>query len=266
MTPDIAGNAFAGSVIIKFDTTEQVSELKLHSDGLTIDDYKIVDSVASPITASMVEKPLYQTLVFTGSFPKGSYSIMLEFSAKFKPGQFTGFYKTSYKSKAGEVKDLVTTKFEPTYARQAFPCFDETFHKATFDISIVHPDTLTALSNEAMKSSVPVDGKPGWNVTTFVTTPLMPTYTVAYVVSDFVYTETKTASSKPVRVYSRPDEIEKTKYAADVAADVLDLYEAWTGIPYKLSKLDLIGIPGFISGAMVSFYCSFLAYCSHSYL
>lgn len=42
---------------------------------------------------------------------------------------------------------MVSTKFEPTDARKAFPCFDEPHLKATYDITVEHPIRTYALSN-----------------------------------------------------------------------------------------------------------------------
>ena len=42
---------------------------------------------------------------------------------------------------------LVTTQFQPTDARKAFPCFDEPRHKASFTIKMRHWTNFTALSN-----------------------------------------------------------------------------------------------------------------------
>lgn len=37
--------------------------------------------------------------------------------------------------------------FQPTDARRAFPCWDEPAIKATFDVTLVVPKDLVALSN-----------------------------------------------------------------------------------------------------------------------
>lgn len=46
-------------------------------------------------------------------------------------------------------RQLVSSKFEPTYARRAFPCLDEPEKKATFAVKLVKPldATWVALSN-----------------------------------------------------------------------------------------------------------------------
>lgn len=44
---------------------------------------------------------------------------------------------------------MIASKFEPTFARQAFPCFDEPAFKTPFDIEIAKPsgNEFIALSN-----------------------------------------------------------------------------------------------------------------------
>ncbi|GBN26904.1 hypothetical protein AVEN_216203-1, partial [Araneus ventricosus] len=48
---------------------------------------------------------------------------------------------------------LATSKFQPTYARQAFPCFDEPSFKSTFSVSLVHQKEYSALSNMPAENS-----------------------------------------------------------------------------------------------------------------
>jgi aminopeptidase N len=45
-------------------------------------------------------------------------------------------------------RKIAASKFQPTYARQAYPCFDEPGFKSTFKVRLVRPrDGYIALSN-----------------------------------------------------------------------------------------------------------------------
>ena len=95
---------------------------------------------------------------------------------------------------------MVSTHFEPTDARSAFPCLDEPFFKAVFHISITHATNLTALSNMPIKESTTIIGDASRNLTVFEPTVKMSTYLVAFSVNDFQYKEAITPTNIKVRL------------------------------------------------------------------
>ena len=58
-----------------------------------------------------------------------------------------GFYYSEYVDKKGTQRRIASTHFEPTYARRAFPCFDEPHLKAQYicyDSKLLAPVTCFA--------------------------------------------------------------------------------------------------------------------------
>ncbi|XP_075971887.1 aminopeptidase N-like isoform X2 [Anticarsia gemmatalis] len=181
------------------------------------------------------------------------YILQLSFEGVIS-NSLTGFYKSTYTNSQGEVRNLGVTQFEPTSARSAFPCFDEPAFKAKFEISIAHPQTITALSNMKTVAQEPIPEMPGWQWTHFDRSVSMSTYLVAYVLSDFKSLETSYTSKDnvtiPIKVWTRPELISKANYAINITPKLLSYYEDVFGLPYELDKMDLIAIPDFSSGAM----------------
>uniref|UniRef100_A0A8C3M2A8 Aminopeptidase n=1 Tax=Geospiza parvula TaxID=87175 RepID=A0A8C3M2A8_GEOPR len=158
-------------------------------------------------------------------------------------GSLVGFYRTTY-TENGQTKSIAATDHEPTDARKSFPCFDEPNKKATYTISIIHPDVYQALSN------MPVQLGDGWNRTTFEKSVPMSTYLVCFAVHQFTWVERTSASGKPLRVYAQPQQIHTAEYAANVTKTVFDFFEQYFNLSYSLPKLDKIAIPDFGTGAM----------------
>jgi len=59
---------------------------------------------------------------------------------------YSGFYRSNFEFE-GVTHTMGSTQLESVDARRAFPCWDEPAHKATFDITLVVDNDLTALSN-----------------------------------------------------------------------------------------------------------------------
>ncbi len=175
----------------------------------------------------------------------GLVKLILNFKGK-NNDQMYGFYKSSYIEK-GKEKYLLSSQFEPSDARAAFPCFDEPNFKATFDISFIINQSLEAVSNMPIKSSI--KRSKGMKLVTFKTTPLMSTYLVYLGVGDFESVSGK-VGNLPLRVLTIPGKKVYAKLALEYTKKFMSFYFKYFNIDYPLPKMDLIAVPDFSAGAM----------------
>ena len=91
-----------------------------------------------------------------------------------------GFYRSTFKDEDGNERVIATTQFEATDARRAFPCWDEPDFKASFAVTLIVDDALTAVSNGAVVDEQDLGN--GKRQVTFAETMPMSTYLVAFVV------------------------------------------------------------------------------------
>lgn len=84
-------------------------------------------------------------------------------------------------------------------------------------------------------------------LTTFVKTLSMPTYLVAFVVSDF---ESLPSSDLKYHIYTPPGKTATAQFSLDSAPKALDWFTNYLNHPYALTKCDFIAIPDFEMGAM----------------
>lgn len=184
---------------------------------------------------------------------KGEYQLVLKFVGEIN-NRMRGFYRTKYTTPDGketrygastqfEVRliyaisktRVYSTFFQPADCRRAFPCWDEPNFKATFDITLITPKHLRAISNmvcqftldqsdklirnftfQPIKSEEEFAENKEWKVTKFDRTPIMSTYLVAYVVGEYDYVETKDSNGVSMRVYTPVGKKEHGQFALDV--------------------------------------------------
>ncbi|CAH0395173.1 unnamed protein product [Bemisia tabaci] len=247
---------FRGYVKIKMACKETTNKIVLHARNLTIfQSYVRLNELSSSGLESnriMISDHSHnleyeQLIVETESeLAAGkNYSYKLPFFGKLRKDRM-GLYRAFYRDSNNVTRPLAVTQFEPTYARRAFPCFDEPHMKATFTLTIQHCSKYTALSNMPLVDQVPVRGKVDWVRDRFAESLPMSTYLVAFVVSDFAHDEiVRSKSGVEIRVWARPNHVERnlTKFASNYAPKVLDYFEKYFDMKYPLPKLDMVAIP-----------------------
>jgi aminopeptidase N len=146
MRPDLTKFSFTGKVVISLAVAKPTKQLVLHAADLKVH-YTVWEQGKSKIEAtSITYQKKAETVTFT--FPKnisGKGKLVTEFEGELNES-LRGFYRSSYNHK-GQQKHIATTQFEATDARRAFPNFDEPAHKAIFDVSLIVPEKLSAISN-----------------------------------------------------------------------------------------------------------------------
>ncbi|XP_035680492.1 aminopeptidase N-like isoform X1 [Branchiostoma floridae] len=177
------------------------------------------------------------------------YTVSINFRGTLRDG-LIGFYRSSYVNNDGQTRYLATTHMQPMGARLAFPCFDEPAFKATFTVTLVHRDGYTALANMPLENNVTRND--GWIADRFQRSVRMPTYLLAFVVSDYTSVGTVSSSGLETRIWARPEYISAGMgdYALDVADKIVAYYEEYFDVPFPLPKIDHISIPDYSIGAM----------------
>ncbi len=241
---DLEKSVFFGKETIDLKIDKPTAEIILHSSGMKIKSASAFFN-GNTIKAKVNTNSTLEQLIL--DFDKritANTKLFLEFEGELTDNMI-GLYRSRYTEKNSE-RYMATTQFEATYARRAFPCFDEPACKSTFDVTMRIDKDLQAISNMPVKEEQREGDK---KIIVFHTTPKMSTYLLYLCVGKFDFLEGR-AGKIIVRVITTPGKKNQTGLALDLTKKFLDYFQKYSGIPYPLPKLDMIAIPDFASGAM----------------
>lgn len=248
LAPDLTAFTFAGEESIDIEVSQATSQIVLNAAELEIQEaYVLRDGHRLPTQSTVIDaEQETAALSFATPLPTGRMQLVIRFNGILND-KLRGFYRSEYTLPDGSKRIMATSQFEAPDARRAFPCWDEPAQKATFDISLVIPADLTAISNMPIVSETPQAS--GMKLVRFAESPIMSTYLLAIMVGEFDCVEGQ-AEGTQVHVWTTPGKQEQGRFALEVAGRLLSFYNGYFGIPYPLPKLDLIAIPDFAAGAM----------------
>lgn len=249
LSPDLVGLTYHCKETITLQVVRSVDKMVLHSKEISVVSASFAGAgeklacvgISYDLTLHTV------TLTFDKPMPLGEGILSLSFNGILN-GDMAGFYKSAYTDAAGNKKIMASTQFEALDARRAFPCVDEPAVKATFSVTLIVQQHLTAISNMPEISTQHLAN--GTKKVCFDVSPKMSTYLLAWAVGEFDMVQATSKGNVTIRIYSPPGRAEQGRFALDCGVRALDFYDEFFAIPYPLPKLDMICITEFAMGAM----------------
>ncbi|XP_017884091.1 aminopeptidase N-like [Ceratina calcarata] len=246
LKPNLGRITFDGEVDITLIALNTSDTLTLNSKYLFIYDVKFVDlNTTNTLWNKYLVDKSHEILNITikPRFEKDHhYSLQIQFVGVSRDNT-TGIYKRLVQTD-GVTEHVATTHFKPTKARQTFPCWDEPVYKAKFNITLTHNKTLQAISNmDVLKK----EEKDGMMTTSFKETPLMSTYLVAFVLSNYQFKEDRVGNFT-YRVWTKASTINQTDYALKMGRKLLEQLNSYTNISYQTympDKIDQVAVKSF---------------------
>ncbi|MGD9217102.1 MAG: M1 family metallopeptidase, partial [Desulfobacteraceae bacterium] len=242
--PDLKQFQFNGRVTIDFEATEEVGEVALNILELAVWQCRIHTDNGWRACAFSVKPDRELLMITLDQLRQGAFRLQIDYDGKIND-QMAGFYRSGYE-KDGATRYIAVTQFQESSARQAFPCMDHPLYKATFDLSMTLPQGLRAIANTSIVSETPLSD--GVKQVVFERTPVMSTYLVFFGVGEFDVVQDD--QDPRVRVATLPGLGNTTALGLSFGRIALQYCEAYYGIDYPLSKMDLIAVPDFAFGAM----------------
>ncbi|KAK4883355.1 hypothetical protein RN001_006674 [Aquatica leii] len=245
--PNFITDTFSGTVLIEFKVLETSNHITLHAFDLSMpakEDISVRElntnitlTVQSAECVNLVYQYFKISLLET-LIKDTSYVLTIpNFSKTFDKIRF-GFVSGTFTENDGSSHYFSYTQFQPTDARRVFPCFDEPALRAKFNIQLVRPSKQFISASNGRLFAPFID--------TYEETLDMPTYLVAFTISEMRFSE----KLRRYRIIARPESLCKNehRYGLNLTAAVVDFMETYTRVPFVLPKLDAVAISGFSGG------------------
>jgi aminopeptidase N len=218
---------------------------------LTVDSVKIANNHLTYAYNDTLLRIDFLTPLSTGD--QSEVTVFYRGTPQTDPSGFGGFYFSgNYAYNLG-----VAFQSEPhNYGRTWHPCFDNFEERATYDIEITTPSTITAYSNGYIQSESV--GSNNENIRRWILDEEIPTYLACVGAAPYThvaqtFTSSLTNAQTPVMLIATPQDTTDMKNSFSNLFVAMDAYEANYG-PYVWNKIAFALVP-FNGGAMEHATC-----------
>jgi aminopeptidase N len=241
--PDLAARTFKGRESVTLKLREATATIVFNSVDQALSrvqlDGKPVQAVALDAAAQLA------TVTLARPAAPGRHTLTFSYTGRIDSHP-PGFYLQEYVAPGGAKGMLISTKFEPTYARRWFPCWDEPAFRATFELTATVPAGWATVANMPPARRVEHGATA---TTTFARTPRMPTYLIEFSAGELAEIAGEVGRTR-IAIWAARGQQKDGAVALANARQILADYNDYFGYPYPLPKLDSIAVPGGFTGAM----------------
>ncbi len=234
----LVSNAYSGKVTMRVKSlVPDLNELPIHYGLLEIDSVKLGENLLTWLTSGEDF-----TIDLNSSFVSGdSFEVNIFFHAKEdKPNYGWFFFERS-----------AYTDSEPSDARYWYPCYDQPWDKAYFDIDITVPDGWEAASNGLLTGKT--DNNNGTFTFHWTGKNPMATYLACVTIGDYAtwsdWYVTPEQDSIEIMYYTFPEDVEAAKIDFENVPDMMDFYSR-TIYPYPFEKYGMASAEPYTIGGM----------------
>jgi aminopeptidase N len=247
LLPHIDERTLEGDETVVLEFREATQRIEFNSNDQEIRKLRVDGELASSVETSAQAQ--LTKVELARPLPAGRHTLHFTFQGRIDTNP-PGIWIQKYSSPERAPGVLLTTKFEPTYARSMFPCWDEPSFRATFQLSVTIPARWEAVSNMPVQERTEEKGTHGSSATVrFRRSPRMPSYLVELTAGEMRRIDEQ-AGGTNVGVWTVAGQERNARDSLAHATRILADYNEYFGTPYPLPKLDLLAIPGGFTGAM----------------
>jgi alanyl aminopeptidase len=239
-------DTFAGRVRIELELRHDLTRLWLNASRLEIGSARLETGGREIAAQAIPGGEDFVGFDFGEAVPAGRATLTIDYRGKLDAVDTAGLFRQQ-----DGADWYVFSQFEATFARRAFPCFDEPSYRTPWKLVLHVPASDLAVANSPVVAERPEAD--GLKAVEFAETRPIPSYLVALGVGPFEVTSGGTwgRARTPIRIVYPRSRAGRAGYAAQVTGELLTRLEDYFEIPYAFGKLDHLAIPQTVAfGAM----------------